>query len=760
MTGTSADEARNNARAQLREDALRYHEEGRPGKLEVRVTKPMATSRDLSLAYSPGVADACTAIEQEPANAARYTGKGNLVAVVSNGTAVLGLGNIGALASKPVMEGKAALFKKFANIDCFDIEVNETDPKKLAEIVIALEPTFGAVNLEDIKAPECFEVERICKERMNIPVFHDDQHGTAIVCCAAAVNALKIGGKRFDDIRLTVSGGGAAGTACINLLVTLGVRRENVIVCDRKGVIYKGRPDLTPEKEIFAIETEARTLADAVKGADMFLGVSAPGMLTAEMVKTMAPHPIIFGLANPIPEIMPDVARDAVPDALIATGRSDYPNQVNNVLCFPFIFRGALDVGATEINEAMKVACVHAIAELARAPSTAEAAAAYAGENLVFGPDYLIPKPFDPRLLSVVATAVAKTAMETGVARRPLADVEGYRKNLLSSVFRTGFAMRPIFERAMQSSRRIAFAEGEDERALRCAQNMIQDGVDKPILIGRPAVVQDRLDKMGIALKAGVDFELVNPEDDPRYFEYWSAYYELKKRDGVSADLAKAIIRTNTTAIAAVMVHRGEADSMICGLFGEYSWHLRYVTDVLAREGRHPIGALSLLIMDSGPLFIADSHVHEDPTAEQIVEIALASAAVMRDFNQEPKAAFISNSNFGSVNQPEAAKMRRAVELMDAAGADFQYEGEMHADTAMDPEIRARIFPESRLKGAANLLVMPNASAASVARNLLKTVGKGMGVGPILMGLDGKAHIVTPAATTRGLINIAALAGV
>ncbi|QIE57753.1 NADP-dependent malic enzyme [Pikeienuella piscinae] len=743
----------------LREDALRYHEDGRPGKLEVRVTKPMTTARDLSLAYSPGVADACTAIEEDAAAAARYTGKGNLVAVVSNGTAVLGLGNIGALASKPVMEGKAALFKKFANIDCYDIEVDETDPAKLAEIVIALEPTFGAINLEDIKAPECFEVERICKERMGIPVFHDDQHGTAIVCCAAAVNALKLGGKKFENIKLTVSGGGAAGTACINLLITMGVKRENILVCDRSGVIHAGRDDLTPDKQVHARETDARTLEDAIKGADMFLGVSAPGVLTQEMVKTMAPAPIIFGLANPVPEIMPDVARDAAPDALIATGRSDYPNQVNNVLCFPFIFRGALDVGATEINEEMKVACVHAIAALARAPSTAEAAAAYSGENLVFGPDYLIPKPFDPRLLSVVATAVAKTAMETGVAMRPLEDVEAYRKNLLSSVFRTGFAMKPIFERAMSVSRRIVFAEGEDERALRCAQNMLQDGIDAPILIGRPGVVQDRLDRMGVELKAGADFEIVNPEDDPRYFEYWSTYYDLKKRDGVSTDLAKAIIRTNTTAIAATMVHRGEADSMICGLFGEYGWHLKYIADVLARDGRHPIGALSLLIMDTGPLFIADTHVHEDPSAEQLVEIAVASAAIMRDFKQEPKAAFISNSNFGSVSQPDAAKMRRAVGLMDEAGVDFEYEGEMHADTAMDPKVRERIFPSSRLHGTANLLVMPNASAASVARNLLKTVGKGMGVGPILMGLEGKAHIVTPSATARGLINIAALAG-
>ncbi|WP_340108827.1 NADP-dependent malic enzyme [Pikeienuella sp. HZG-20] len=750
----------NNARAALREDALRYHEEGRPGKLEVRVTKPMSTARDLSLAYSPGVADACLAITEDAEAAARYTGKGNLVAVITNGTAVLGLGDIGALASKPVMEGKAALFKKFANIDCHDIEVNETDPKKLAEIVIALEPTYGAVNLEDIKAPECFEVERICKERMNIPVFHDDQHGTAIVCCAAAVNALKISNRKFEDIKLTVSGGGAAGTACIKLMVAMGVRPENILVCDRSGVIHTGRADLTPDKAVHARDTDARTLADAVKGADMFLGVSAPGVLTAEMVKTMAKAPIIFGLANPVPEIMPDVARDAAPDALIATGRSDYPNQVNNVLCFPFIFRGALDVGATEINEEMKIACVHAIAALARAPSTAEAAAAYSGEALVFGPDYLIPNPFDPRLLSVVATAVAKTAMETGVARRPLADVEAYRRNLLSSVFRTGFAMKPIFERAMSvPSRRIVFAEGEDERALRTAQSMLQDGVDKPVIIGRPNVVQDRLDKMGVRLTAGDDFEIVNPEDDPRYFEYWNSYYDLVKRDGVSTDLAKAMIRTNTTAIAATMVHRGEADSMICGLFGEYGWHLKHVTEVLARDGRHAIGALSLLIVDSGPLFIADTHVHESPSAEQIVEIALASAEIIRDFRLEPKAAFVCNSNFGTVRQPDAEKMRRAVELMEAAGADFEYEGEMHVDTAMEPKIRARIFPGSRLTGAANLLIMPNASAASVARNLLKTVGVGMGVGPILMGLGGKAHIVTPSTTTRGLINVAALAG-
>ncbi|MEL7463703.1 MAG: NADP-dependent malic enzyme [Pseudomonadota bacterium] len=748
----------NNARAQLREDALRYHEEGRPGKLEVRVTKPMATSRDLSLAYSPGVADACTAIEEAAENAARFTGKGNLVAVVSNGTAVLGLGNIGALASKPVMEGKAALFKKFANIDCFDIEVDETDPHKLADIVKALEPTFGAVNLEDIKAPDCFIVEEECKKSMGIPVFHDDQHGTAIVCCAAAVNALRINGKKIEEIRLVVSGGGAAGTACINLLQSLGVKAENTMVCDRTGVIYKGREGLTPAKEQFAVETDCRTLEDAISGADMFLGVSGPGVLTQDMVKSMAKAPIIFGLANPIPEIMPDVARDAAPDALIATGRSDYPNQVNNVLCFPFIFRGALDVGASEINEDMKIACVHAIAELARAPSTAEAAAAYQGEQLVFGPDYLIPKPFDPRLLSVVATAVAETAMKTGVAARPLDDVEAYRTNLLSSVFKTGFAMKPIFERAMAIEKRIIFAEGEDERALRTAQNMLQDGVDKPILIGRPKVLQSKLDDMGVDLKAGDDFEVVNPESDSRYRQYWEAYYERMSRKGVSEDLAKAIIRTNSTAIAATAVKLGHADSMICGLFGEYNWHLKYVSDMLD-EGQGACGALTLLIADTGPLFIADTHVHMDPTPEQIVAIARAAAAEMRAFKQEPHVAFVANSNFGSGSSAEAVKMREAIAMLDAEGADFEYEGEMHADAALDPELRKRIFPGARMSHPANLLIMSDANTANTAANVMKTIGGALRVGPILLGMEGKAHILTPSATTRGVINMAALAG-
>lgn len=750
---------KNSAREALRRDALAYHENGRPGKLEVRVTKPMATSRDLSLAYSPGVADACTAIQEEASNASRFTGRGNLVAVVSNGTAVLGLGNIGAMASKPVMEGKAALFKKFANIDCFDIEVDEKDPEKLAEIVCALEPTFGAVNLEDIKAPDCFIVENLCKERMGIPVFHDDQHGTAIVCGAAAVNALRLANKKIEDVRLVCSGGGAAGTACINLLIGLGVKKENVMVCDRSGVIYEGREGLTPAKMQFAVDTECRTLEDAIKGADMFLGVSGPGVLSQDMVKSMAPGPIIFALANPTPEIMPDLCKEAVPDAFIATGRSDFPNQVNNVLCFPFIFRGALDVGATEINEEMKYACVHAIAELARAPSTAEAAAAYEGESLKFGPEYLIPKPFDPRLLSVVATAVAETAMKTGVAERPLDDVEKYRADLLASVFQSGFAMKPIFERALSIKKSVVFAEGEDERAIRTAQSMLQEGVDRPMLIGRPHVITAMLEEMGIGITPGEDFDIIDPDDDARHSAMTAAYYERNKRDGVSKALASTICRTNSTAMAACMVDSGEADSMICGLFGDYNWHARYVSNMLAKDGRRAIGALSLLILDSGPLFIADAYVNENPTAEQLVDIAMASAAVMRDFKQEPRAAFISNSNFGSKRGDSARKMRDAVRLMDAAGADFEFEGEMHADSAIDPKLRARIFPDARLTGPANLLLMPDATSASASINLLKSVSRAMRIGPILLGMEGKAHIVTPETSARGLINMAALAG-
>ncbi len=581
-----------------RQEALYYHEFPRPGKLEVRATKPLANGRDLARAYSPGVAEACLEIKADPATAARYTARGNLVAVVSNGTAVLGLGNIGALASKPVMEGKAVLFKKFANIDCFDIEVNEADPEKLAAIVTALEPSFGAINLEDIKAPECFIVEKLCRERMNIPVFHDDQHGTAIVVGAAATNALHVAGKKFADIKVVSTGGGAAGIACLNMLLKLGVRRENVWLCDIAGLVYEGRTEeMTPQKAAFAQKSSLRTLDQVIEGADLFLGLSGPGVLKPAMVEKMAARPIVFALANPTPEILPEEVRAVAPDAIIATGRSDYPNQVNNVLCFPFIFRGALDVGATTINDEMELACIEGIAALARATTSAEAAMAYRGETLTFGPDYLIPKPFDPRLIGVVSTAVAKAAMETGVATRPIADIIAYKRKLDGSVFRSALIMRPVFEAAATAKRRIVFAEGEDERVLRAANAMIEETTDAPILIGRPEVIERRAERAGLPIRPGRDFEIVNPENDPRYRDYWETYHTLMARQGVTPDIARAIMRTNTTAIGAVMVHRDEADSLICGTFGQYSWHLNYVSQILARDGLRPVGALSLMIL-------------------------------------------------------------------------------------------------------------------------------------------------------------------
>jgi malate dehydrogenase (oxaloacetate-decarboxylating)(NADP+) len=738
------------AKADLRAQALAYHEMGRPGKLEIRVTKPMATSRDLSLAYSPGVAEACLAIRDDPADAARYTGRQNLVAVISNGTAVLGLGDIGPLASKPVMEGKAALFKKFAAIDCYDIEVAEKDAERLAAIVCALEPTFGAVNLEDIGAPACFIVEALCRDRMNIPVFHDDQHGTAIVVAAAVTNALRL--------KVVSTGGGAAGIACLNLLVHMGVRRENVLLYDKDGLVRRSRGDLDQWKAAYAVD-DGPALGDATAGADLFLGLSAPGVLTPEMVKAMAPQPIILALANPTPEIMPDLARAARPDALIATGRSDYPNQVNNVLCFPFIFRGALDCGATEINEEMKIACATAIADMAHAPGTEEAARVYAGERLVFGADYLIPKPFDPRLLATVAAAVAQAAMDSGVAARPIKDLDAYRERLERHVYRTGFLMKPIIERARVAQRRVVFSEGEDERALRTALAMNQEGFGKPILIGRKRVLADRIERLGLPLEIGRDFDPVDPEDDPRYGDYWRSFHGLTAREGVTPDIARAVMRTNTTAIGAVMVHRGEADSVICGLFGEYTWHLGYVQRVLCRGGaRRAIGTLSAFIMDQGPIFFADAHVHHEPSPEQLVEIARAAAGELRLFGIEPKVAFISASNFGTLDSPAARRMREAVRLMDQETVDFEYEGEMHVDVAVDPAMRARLFPDSRLTGSANLLVMSSIEAASSARNSLKSLAGGLQVGPILMGMDGAAHVVTPSISARGLLNVAALA--
>ncbi len=743
-----------------RHPALLYHEFPRPGKLEVRPTKPLANGYDLSRAYSPGVAEACMEIKKNPDEAARYTIRGNLVAVITNGTAVLGLGNIGPLASKPVMEGKAVLFKKFANIDCFDIEVNEPDPVKLAEIVCALEPTFGAINLEDIKAPDCFIVEKLCRERMGIPVFHDDQHGTAIVVGAAATNALRVVGKRFEDIKIVSTGGGAAGIACLNMLLKLGVKRENIWLCDIHGLVYSGREvDMNPQKLAYAQVTDKRQLDDVIDGADLFLGLSGPGVLTKDHVARMTKRPIIFALANPSPEILPDDVRAVAPDAIIATGRSDFPNQVNNVLCFPFIFRGALDVGATQINDDMQIGCVEGIAALARATTSAEAAAAYKGEQLTFGADYLIPKPFDPRLMGVVATAVAKAAMESGVAKRPLADLDAYKAKLDASVFRSAMIMRPVFEAARAASRRIVFAEGEDERVLRAASAMLEETTEVPILIGRPEVIEQRLERAGLSIRPGRDFELVNPQNDPRYRDYWQSYHELMQRRGVTPDLARAILRTNTTAIGAIMVHRGDADSLICGTFGQFLWHLNYVSQILGGPDRHPVGALSLMIQQEGNLFIADTQVHPNPTPEQVADTCVGAARHVRRFGLDPKIALCSNSQFGNLDTPSGRTMREAMEILHARGVDFEFEGEMTLDVALDPDLRARMMPNARFSEPANVLVFANTDAASGVRNILKVRGNALEVGPILMGMGNTAHIVTPSITARGLLNMSALAG-
>jgi malate dehydrogenase (oxaloacetate-decarboxylating)(NADP+) len=744
----------------LRQAALDYHEFPKPGKLEIRATKPLANGRDLARAYSPGVAEACLEIKADPATASRYTGRGNMVGVVTNGTAVLGLGNIGALASKPVMEGKAVLFKKFANIDCFDIELNEPDPYKLADIVCALEPTFGAINLEDIKAPDCFIVEQLCRERMKIPVFHDDQHGTAIVVGAAATNALHVAGKKFSDIKIVSTGGGAAGIACLNMLLKLGVKRENVWLCDLAGLVYHGRTDqMTDQKAAYAQGTSPATLAEVIAGADLFLGLSGPGVLTPDMVAKMALRPIIFALANPTPEILPDAVRAVAPDAIIATGRSDFPNQVNNVLCFPFIFRGALDVGATEINDAMQLACIDGIAALARATTSAEAAAAYKGEQLTFGATYLIPKPFDPRLIGVVASAVAKAAMETGVATRPIADLDAYRGKLDGSVFKSALMMRPVFEAARNATRRIIFAEGEDERVLRAANAMLEETTDKPILIGRPDVIARRCERAGLPIRPDRDFEIINPQSDTRYRDYWQTYHELMERRGVTPDTARAVLRTNSTAIGAIAVHRKDADSLICGTFGQYLWHLKYVREVLARGGLRPHGALSLMIQEDGPLFIADTAVNPVPTPEQIVETTIGAVRHAKRFGIVPKVALCSHSSFGNLDSDSGRRMRAAMEILDNREVDFAYEGEMNVDAALDPDLRARIFPHTRMDGAANILIFAFTDAASTARNMLRMKAGGLEVGPILMGMGNLAHVVTPSITARGLLNMSAIAG-
>ena len=740
--------------------ALDYHRYPKPGKLEVRATKPLANGRDLSRAYTPGVAEASLAIKSNPDLVSEYTIRGNLVGVVTNGSAVLGLGDIGSLAAKPVMEGKAVLFKKFANIDCFDIELRETNPYKLAEIICSMEPTFGAINLEDIKAPDCFIVEKICRDKMKIPVFHDDQHGTAIVVGAAVTNALLVSKKKFRDIKVVSTGGGAAGIACLNMLIKLGVRKKNIWLYDLNGVVYEGRQEeKDSHKSDFSQDTKLRDLNEIIANADLFLGLSAKGVLTTQMVKKMASSPIIFALANPDPEILPKEVLSVRPDAIIATGRSDFSNQVNNVLCFPFIFRGALDVGASEINDEMKIACVNGIAQLARATSSAEAAEAYRGEKMSFGRDYLIPKPFDPRLMGVVASAVAKAAIESGVATRPIEDFDSYRESLDNSISKSALLMRPVFDAASKQSRKVVFAEGESERVLRAASAVLEETTDRPILIGRRDVIFRKIDRAGLLMQADKDFELVDPQNDSRYRDYWTTYLSIMQRRGVTPELARRIMRTNTTAIAAVMVHRGEADSLICGTFGQYRWHLKYIQDVLGSGALHPIAALSLMILEDGPLFITDTNVYSEPTPRKIANTVIASARHVRRFGIEPKISLCSHSQFGNLDCDTGRRMREALEILDSKSRDFMYEGEMHTDSALDEELRKRIFPDSRFSGSANVLVFANTDAASGVRNILKIKAGGTEVGPILMGMGNRAHIVTPAITARGLLNISALAG-
>ena len=741
-----------------RHAALDYHRFPKPGKLEIRATKRLDTGRDLSLAYSPGVAEACTEITKNPLHSRLYTAKGNLVAVISNGTAVLGLGDIGAEAAKPVMEGKAVLFKKFAGVDCFDIEVNETNPELLADIVCKLEPTFGAVNLEDIKAPDCFVVERICTERMNIPVFHDDQHGTAIVVAAAAQNALILTNRCPEDTRLVAMGAGAAGIACLSMLTAIGMKAENFHVFDREGVIHQGRTDLSPEQMEFASSSTDLSLDEALDGADMFLGLSGPNLLPQTSVSKMAESPIIFALANPEPEIRPELVREEAPSALVATGRSDYPNQVNNVLCFPFIFRGALDVAASCINSEMKLACVRAIAELAREAPTAEVDRAYQGKVPIFGRDYLIPRPFDPRLLPRISMAVAKAAMDTGVAKDSI-DLSAYKEKLDGLVYRSSLIMRPVFEAAAKAKRRIVFAEGEDIRVLHAAQAMVDESVDTPILIGRPKVIRDRLRAAGLGIEPGRHFAVVEPGQHDRHQSYCDSYHQSVERRGMTPNLAEAVMRANTTAVAAVMVAHGDAESLVCGTFGQYDWHLKYVSQLLTDDDFSPIGALSLIILDSGPLFLADTQVNPVQTSETLTETVLAAARHVRRFGLTPKIALCSASEFGNQDSSSGRVMRDAISRLDDAGVDFEYEGEMHSDTALDPKLRSHVMPESRLSGVANTLIYANIDAAEAARNLLRAAAGGLEVGPILMGMGNRAHIVTPNVTARGLLNIAALAG-
>ncbi len=759
----SSDGGKTAGLSDLEEGALFFHRYPVPGKLEIQATKPLGNQRDLALAYSPGVAAPCLAIRDDPARASDYTARANLVAVVSNGSAVLGLGDIGPLAAKPVMEGKAVLFKKFAGIDVFDIEIDAPSVERMVETVSALEPTFGGINLEDIKSPECFEVEEQLKGRMAIPVFHDDQHGTAIIVAAAILNGLELAGKKIEDVKIVTSGAGAAALACLNLLVSLGAKREQIWITDRHGVAYKGRvEDMDRWKDAYVKDTNARTLADVIGGADIFLGLSAAGVLKPELLADMAERPLILALANPVPEIMPDVARKARPDAMICTGRSDFPNQVNNVLCFPYIFRGALDVGATAINEEMKLAAVRAIAGLAREEPSDVAARAYADETQVFGPDFLIPSPFDPRLILRIAPAVAKAAMESGVAARPIEDMNAYLDRLNRFVFRSGLVMKPVFSAARNAARdRVIYADGEDERVMRAAQVVLEEGLARPILVGRPSVVETRLKRYGLKIRPGVDFELINPEDDPRYRAYVDLLIELAGRRGVTQEAARTMVRTDTTVIAAIALKRGDADAMICGLEGRFERHIRNVRVILGARpdlGECDLSALSMLITQRGVVFFSDPYVSLDPSADEIVEMTLLAAEAIRRFGMEPRAALLSHSNFGSRDSASSLKMRRAAEMLREIAPDLVCDGEMHADSALVEAYRQRVFPHSRLTGDANLLVFPNLDAANITLNAVKAMTDGLHVGPILLGTAQPAHILTPSVTSRGVVNMTALA--
>jgi len=759
----SSSDQKEELRQQLRLAALEYHECPRPGKISVTPTKQLTNQRDLALAYSPGVAAPCEEIVIDPANAYKYTARGNLVAVITNGTAVLGLGNIGPLAAKPVMEGKGVLFKKFAGIDVFDIEINEQDPDKLVNIIASLEPTFGGINLEDIKAPECFYIERQLRDRMKIPVFHDDQHGTAIIVGAAILNGIKEVGKDIKTCKLVVSGAGAAALACLDLIVDLGFPLENIFVTDLAGVVYKGRPELMdPDKERFARETDARTLAEVMPGADIFLGVSAGGVLKQDMVRQMAARPLILALANPTPEILPEDVKAVRDDAIICTGRSDYPNQVNNVLCFPYIFRGALDCGATTITREMEIAVVHAIAELAHAEQSDIVATTYGFTNLSFGPEYLIPMPFDPRLLIKIAPAVAKAAEDSGVATRPIKDLQAYADSLQQFVYRSGTFMKPLFQVAKNAHidlKRIVYAEGEEERVLRAVQVVVDEKLARPILVGRPAVLETRITKFGLRLKQGVDFDVINPDHDERYREYWLAYYEMTKRAGVTQEYAKLEMRRRHSLIGAMMIHKGDADGMICGTFGTTKLHLDYIDRVLGkRPGACVYAAMNVLILPERQLVMVDTHVNENPSAEELSAITIMAAEEMKRFGLSPRAALLSHSNFGSSDSASAQKMRAALKLIKERAPDLEIDGEMHGDTALDSALRKKIMPDSALQHDANLLVMPNIESANIAYNLVKTAaGNGIAVGPILLGCAKPVHILTPSATVRRIVNMTAL---